>query len=498
MASGGGLSPSDLEKASLKLRNSRATSKAVRTGGVASGRVGKERVRADSKSDTKSMAGSMMSEPKDGYEELVEDLVEDLEQTREHMLSPLERRYTQQRGMAGAKELSLPRQPGWSNMDMIFNARMFLTMYVFEPICGISNQTGSSSVPIAVWPMYTFNVGNLGFYIDSYARLRLSQILQSNLNIRVKNIKGSLKTVGITAPFVTAADGQSSTNSQLTATALVGHGLERLTGLVEGNITIPSSGTIRPTKFESPLEGDGKWWAKTAVAQTGITTNNTIFPLTERVGSCQFKEYDRVSANVVNNPISLEVETENNCTKHMTSIDLTQSQGEILSWDYQMHDSFLGVKSFSTVQNQLQFDCAPDFAYLKDNASTIAQVPNFRSTGDQVGFLDSSKINKFFMTNYNADYAGAGGARHQTLPPKAYLQLVPPPTIDETKIQDFFVSTVLDTELVLNASGSSIGPDALTDDYVYIPKNTFTGFVNSFVNGGRYLPASGNGLIKLG
>nr|QTE04026.1 MAG: hypothetical protein [Cygnus columbianus parvoviridae sp.] len=468
--------------------------------GVLAGRVGKVkgvpmgRFPKTIDSDTVSVTSSTHKE--EGASSIDVAEMED----RTHELSEMEQGRTEMMGSRGASKLSMPRPVGFANIDLIFNARMFFTMYVFDPCFGLSEQVGSGTTGVIVFPNYVFNTGNLSMYLDPTARDKIVGIMGANLNVQVKNISGSLKSVGVSAPFVAGGTDQAATNSQITATGLVGHGLERVTELIEGRITI-SNETTTPTNFRaSPTTTT--WWANTQKVLN--TTPNAINVLNgdKLIPTAQYVEYLNVAGQICpKNGSENQIVADVNYTKQMASIDLTESQGEILAWDYDMHDSFLATKSISDLSKSIQFNTAPDVKYARngEGAGLITSTfPNFFQLSQFQNHLNDASISAFYITNNNADPVGVAGARHQTLPPKAYLQLVPPPTINPNTIQDFFLNTVLDTTIVISAFGSSVANDNFTHEYVYVPKTTFTGFRNSCLDGGHYVPISGNGIIEIG
>lgn len=422
---------------------------------------------------------------------------------RTHELSEMEAYRGDMKGSRGAAKLSLYRPPGFANMDLIFNARMFLTMYVFDPICGISSDSGTKA-GIVVYPLYCFNTGNAGLYFDSIARDKLQSLVSSDINIRVKNISGSLKSIGVSAPFIAGGTNQAATNSQITATGLVGHGLERMTELVEGRITLANDS---PTATGFTGRGyTSTWWANTRHIISNIDEKAAIRMTSDKMNpTAQFVEYKNVAGQLIKfKDRTTEPEAPNqliidsNYTKQMTSIDLTESQGEILAWNYDMNDSFLSLQTlFNQYFKGRMFNTAPDFKYSFPPTTTptvTATTPDFWGKGYS-DYLSEDNLRNFWITNNNADPVGVAGARHQTLPPKAYLQLVPPPTINPTAIQDFFINTVLDTTIVIDAFGSSVAADGYTHDYAYVPKVTFTGYRQSYLDGGIFQPIEGNSIV---
>lgn len=468
--------------------------------GVISGRVGKVkgvpmgRFPKTIDSDTVSIKSTSTKDEGASAIDLAE--MED----RTHELSEMEHGRAEMMGSRGASKLSMPRPVGFANIDLIFNARMFFTMYVFDPCYGLSEQVGSGTTGVVVFPNYVFNTGNLGMYLDPTARDKVAGIMGANLNVQVKNISGSLKSIGVSAPFVAGGTNQAATNSQITATGLVGHGLERITEMVEGRITI-SPETTTPTDFRA-APTTTTWWANTQKVVPATPNSINLLNGDRIVPTAQFVEYLNVAGQICpKNGSENEIVVDVNYTKQMASVDLTESQGEILAWDYDMQDSFLATKSFSNLSNTIQFNTAPDIKYGRNSTGgglLVTTLPNFFTLSQFETFINDANIPAFYITNNNADPVGVAGARHQTLPPKAYLQLVPPPTINPSTIQDFFLNTVLDTTIVISAFGSSVANDNFTHEYAYIPKDTFTGFRNSCLDGGKYVPVSGNGIIEIG
>ena len=412
---------------------------------------------------------------------------------KNHMESELERGRMEVRGTSGAKKLAVPRPPGIGTLELIFNARMFLTMYVFKPVIGAITVPGSSQGLIAqahfaLFPCYTFNVGNLGLYCDKAAMTRITALFSGDMLVRVKNIAGSLKSIGVTAPFVTAADGQSSTNSQLTATGLVGYGLERKTNMLEGTVTLHNT-----TPTVTGFNATEKYWADSYIPPINVGGTDKMKDLETQNASCQFKEYTTVSALydiLEGNPSAPSVSAQVNYTKAMTSVDLTESQGEILAWNHEMKNCFLHV--VSKYDRFPYLNIAPNSRFDSD-ATGIAIAGYAKANDDgfhlnEITGIPAAELH--YLTHNNAVKVGTAGAVHQVLPPKAYLQLVPPPTINPNNIQDYFVSTTLDTEIVIEAFGSSLLPNYCEDDYAFVLRNTYKGYRNSTLDGSQvqYVP----------
>jgi len=402
---------------------------------------------------------------------------------KNHMESEMERGKIEQYGTGGGKKLSLPRQPGIGSVELIFDARMFLTMYVFRPVLGAfqANVSPDYTVLLALFPCYTFNTSNLGLYLDKAAIERLEAMMKANLNIRVKNIAGSLKSIGVTAPFVTAADGQSSTNSQLTATALVGYGLERRTNMLEGTVTLAHD-KPQVTGFDSSEE----YYADSYIPSQTLGGQNKLADMEHENAFCQFKEYRTVSAQYVTLdgvPLAPSVNAQVNYTKHMTSVDLTESQGEILAWNYNMTNTF--VSTGIDPRRVPNYHVSPDFVVNSGTGSPSASATVTAATYDTTTTPEAfGNVQSWYLTHNNATKIGTAGGSHQVLPPKAYLHLVPPPTIQPQLIQDYFVSTVLDTTIVFEAFGSATLPDYNEDAYAFVLKSNYAGFRNSCLDGG--------------
>ena len=406
--------------------------------------------------------------------------------TKEHMDTDMESQYSEQSGTGGSKKLAVPRPPGIGRLELIFNARMFLTMYVFKPVLGALDVSSLFQLHLALFPCYTFNVGNLGLYCDKAAISRIVALMGGDMLVRVKNISGSLKTIGVTAPFVTEAANQSSTNAQVTATALVGYGLERKTNMLEGTVAISSTSTSVSTFKDTEV-----YWADSYIPPVNVGGVNKMKAIDTQTASCQFKEYTTVSASydILDASSSTpSVSAQVNYTKHMTSVDLTESQGEILAWNHEMQNCFLQV--VNKYDRYPQLNLAPNF-HLEVDEKGGTYLPSVKEGGFHTGHVNGiPAAEQHYLTHNNAAKVGTAGAVHQILPPKAYLQLVPPPTINPTNIQDYFVSTTLDTEIVIEAFGSSTLPNFIEDDYSFIFREKYKGYRNAVADGSHmhYVP----------
>lgn len=368
----------------------------------------------------------------------------------------------------GAMVVGLPKPIGLGTIELIFNARQFFTMYIFKNFY-VKNSNGEQ---LYCMPLYTFNSGHLDHYLDSQACAALKPFITPHMNLQVVNIKGSLKSIGITAPFVTSSDGQSSTNSQLTAMALVGNGLERRTQLIEGEVTITDNTT--DVKFFYNKTNTRR--NSTSFSMPLLTVANTPTTIPNTMSSSNMKEYTTISGLV---PSGLTVHS--NYSKYCKAVDLTESEGPILGWDYEMEDSFLHVNHMSSLWN-----VAPSW-----RVSDTEAVSGTGFTDNQINPADDPQ--DWFITHNNVSRVGQNVPKHQLLPPKHYLQMIQPPTINETLIQNYFVSTCLDTEIVIRGFQSVTGPNYIDKGYQFIPKYDFAGFRQSRYDGQIY----GFGLFDL-
>ena len=173
-------------------------------------------------------------------------------------------------------------------------------------------------------------------------------------------------------------------------------------------------------------------------------------------------------------------------SKYMTPVDLTQSQSSILGWNVTPENAFLNVKAVSSPGNyNVPASTIVTNMSLTENGAVVAEPPR------RIGSVNPSELIKnypegFYITNNNVYRVGEDNVQHQTALYKHYLQIVPPPTISPSKVQDLFMQTVLDTEMILELNQDMLNTgEPQGSPFVYIPKDKFIGYPQVHVDGAR-------------
>ena len=403
----------------------------------------------------------------------------------------------------GAYKLGLPRRIGLNFMHARFNARYFLTMYVFKPCLGfgtaVANVAPTKSYLLS--PLYCFNPGMLAWYLDTTQKNALLKFVYTELNIRVKSVKGALKFVGLTSPFVSNTAEQAASNSNIIVAGLIGHALERRCHLAEGRIKLDETA---PSVTEFDIIPEGRPAGEDLLNYTNSIPNSGDISYTTALSGAikelqnplnlpgtTFTEHSVIGAPVMemgtgSATSTVKVTSAMDYSKYMTPVDLTQSQSSILGWNVTPENAFLNVKAVSSPGNyNVPASTIVTNMSLTENGAVVAEPPR------RIGSVNPSELIKnypegFYITNNNVYRVGEDNVQHQTALYKHYLQIVPPPTISPSKVQDLFMQTVLDTEMILELNQDMLNTgEPQGSPFVYIPKDKFIGYPQVHVDGAR-------------
>ena len=376
--------------------------------------------------------------------------------------------------------LSLPRQMGIGKGIYRFSSRQFFTLYTFN------TWFARGAWSILGLPMYVFNTSVVGHYLDSRAMDLLHGLVALTSNCRVLNVSGTLSAVGVNAPFVAQTEQQTATNSQLTLTALVARGLERAFPIAEGTAELA---TLTPEVTKWGTADTVHYSDSYEILNTNLGLNKITQVKTEEAHSVGgFQEYKATAAMI--GPTTTDekqVIASNNIPKHMKLFDATQAQGELFSWNHDMEDSFLHVAKHNVVRNQfvgLQPDHRMESATTGTSIGYAEAGPNYNIT--ETLLPNESTKSQWYLTHNNAYKVGSSLPKHQHLLPKEYVYIVPPPTVSNKLIQDAYISTVMDAEIVVEINATDCeGYD--TNSMLYLPKGgLFYGYRNCNLDGTKW------------
>lgn len=348
-----------------------------------------------------------------------------------------------------------------------FVQRYCLVMYTF----GQSAKLIDTGTAYLASPLYVFNPAHLGQYVTPAQLTWINTLKTGGFNAFVRNIKGCLKFAGINAPFVTETTTQNATNSQLTAVGMRGSGLERIAPVYQGTADIAETTAVL-NNWTVHGQNEGFDWQANSNSSGTFTT--TAWSSATRNADRNFIEYTTTGC-VKTNASATTLSNIAQIGKCMQAIDLTSSQGPLVEWDHDMHDCAVAVNPYNgnlgLVANA-KASIAPDVLIaLPSAAGTNAISANGAdsSIGDPTANM--------YLSHYNVYKIGATESRHQELPPKEYLQLVPAPTINPDNTQDFYVMGVLDVEMSIEIERDGLFTSGGTraDKTMYVKKSKFLG-----------------------
>ena len=176
----------------------------------------------------------------------------------------------------------------------------------------------------------------------------------------------------------------------------------------------------------------------------------------------------------------------------MSVIDITQSQGTLVSWKHQMNNSYLGVQTRRKNVNGID-------AGITVGQDILAASP-FTPGGNSLSLRTCTSSNQtaitqhFYMGHNNVYRAGDPNAEPLELPVKEYIQLVPPPTSVYGLAQDLYCQVVFDAKMDLFMSNDPMmsGSSGTVRNKAYlIPKDRFRGDSNVWFNGNPASAVSG-------
>lgn len=358
--------------------------------------------------------------------------------------------------------------------DMCFTNRYHLLLYVFKPA---AKKLGANGPTMVASPLYTFNPGHVGQYLSLQDLGFINNLSNGGAAVFVNNIKGSVKMVGINAPFVANTEGQAATNSGAILAASTGTGLERMHEMIQGQVTIDDT-TTKVTNWVKDNQNSGYDWQSKLEITTANNLNDTVWQEVTTMADRNFVEYTCTS-NTLNASQLNEVISEPLLGRAMSPMLITDAKGEIISWDHDMNMCALSVPDLLNTNMQvdnLKASIATD-QLISTTAGTVSNV---------AGLLQSPSPNKnMYLSHHNVYQMGDVGCKHQELPPKEYLQLVPPPTITQGSIQDMFVQVILDVEMSVRIERDRImlNNKLQGNRLSYICKPKFLGDSQSHYNG---------------
>lgn len=318
-----------------------------------------------------------------------------------------------------------------------------------------------------------------------------SGIMQPSIcNIKVDRIKGDLRFVGQGSPFITNADSsQPANNDRGVVMCQVGTGVENRVPILWHQYKL--DGKHKPTgSFDNNTQAN-------AIAKNhmGMKSLNDVVLNTFPFGTYVSAEPGKLSSagnwrlwDQAAMPVGFggHVSAGGNSGReaavqavkqmpiwqqHMKTLDLTECQGSIASWDHKMDNCFIAAQQTPATYNSYPRN-VPLIARNRHietrNGTGTAQVQNYR----QQGYLDSYQLNNIngsqavvamthihpaalmYQNNATTGVLGRSQVKHPYLLPDVYVNAWGAPTMValEDVMQPITIMAVLDTEIQFSYS----------------------------------------------
>ena len=379
----------------------------------------------------------------------------------------------------GADVLALPRNRLLRANLHTFTQRYCLLLSTFA--MAVKEVAASANIVWVAKPLFTFNPAHLGQYTTPQDLTWLISQGTNGAAVLVNKLSGSLKFVGLNSPFVTQSADQASTNSSVTLLGMTGVGLERVSALYQGQATIADTTATLEGWAQDTVNGGYDWQSKqtpTAVADISATT----WTKTMDGADSNFVDYTCTSSLKCSKS-TRDATDYPNLGKCMKPIDLTSSQGEIAGWKHKMSNCAIAIPNIAT---QLQLASNTRVSCGKDHLIALPSSDGNAALALRSATTSTPSVTKHMYLSHNNVYRlGMQGDCPQVLPPKTYVQLIPPPTVSATTTQDIFLQVILDVEMDVLIERDSMYNTAnvFSDKSSYVAKSSFLGDSQSSFNG---------------
>lgn len=380
---------------------------------------------------------------------------------------------------SGADTLAIPRNRILRANLHTFTQRYCLLLSTFA--MAIKELGSAAGLVYVAKPLYTFNPAHLAQYVTPLDVAWLTSQGTNGAAVFVESIKGAVRFVGLNSPFVTQTADQASTNSSVTLLGMTGSGLERVASVLQGQATIDDT-TATLTGWALDGQNVGYDFHSRQIPTAVSDISATAWTKANDGADSNFVDYTCTSV-IKCTKATRDATDYPNLGRSMKPIDLTSSQGDITGWHHEMQDCALVIPA---VASTLAMVTNTKVAIANDNLISIPTTAGAAAVSQRAATTATQALVKdMYMSHNNVYRLGDNGPTHQELPPKTYLQLVPPPTVSANLTQDIFVQVILDVDMDVRIERDSMYNTAKTysSKSTYVYKNKFLGDSQACFNG---------------
>ena len=358
---------------------------------------------------------------------------------------------------------------------------------------------------IQLIPNYSFDTGDRGMYMQDRLINEIRRHCDPTINPQfgrnncfIERAKGNVKLVGINAPFISSTTDQAATNSGVTLTAMVGKDLHERTKIWYGEMDITRSGSGLPTPTvlninQNQYLADGslnrlqyhtdwKTYRQFQIPKLTASTTVQVGDFNSQSTDTSYQWYRHVGCPSQIVPFTTKDSTQIEfppISDMMHEIDLTESQGELFSWDEKC-DSLLDFSDGIFNENQadvtIPLDHAVGAVFPKNTAAKADDipVPTLATTTPShlhpaYDGLDNFPTNptyqstlwygKFLKSGNYIDFKGGDRLKEPKTMPVMHFFPINPPTMSTADGQHVVTQLILECEIDLRFEMDLRHPD---------------------------------------
>lgn len=302
-----------------------------------------------------------------------------------------------------------------------------------------------------VYGLFCFDPSEIKQYINSMETAWLGNM---DCNMKVSRISGVAKVLGPGAPFIANATATAATNSQITLSRMTATGLERVTPIVKAKITMPDIGTVptavKETYTDTAGSKDAGWWTFQKAKVASAPAANAFVAMTSPNSDMGYVTYNQIGALEGSAAFNATSFDPPNIGKLMQESDVADTPGSLFSFEH--HPEFflklqgLGLNAAPHTQKLVNADYSTSHTLPATAGAVTTSL-----AGGYSGFEDylplANGTDDVWINTSNTYMVGGKEHTVNHALPYEYVFLVPPPTTDESLIQECNLYITYQTEM---------------------------------------------------
>ena len=300
---------------------------------------------------------------------------------------------------------------------------------------------GATSIPAHyIMGLYCFDPAQPKQYMSEFEMNMVKNFTQTNqYNVKYKKLWGHASILGPGSPFIANTTATAATNSQITMARMSGRGLDKVVPLEAGEIVMPDLG-VDPTSFTLTTDKtagfrDAEWWGKqvgTLAAAPNVAGGFTV--VKSPPADLGYVKYTHIAGIPFETSATATTIKPPMLGKLMDEMDISESPGSLFA--FEEHPNFyidnqqlqkINCTVNQDYNTQVTLPAAVGDTTVALQSGTIATTTlNLPAANSDLGYITSNNVLMVGGKNHIAEHAMD----------KHYVYPVPPPTTDESLIQE--------------------------------------------------------------